>query len=344
MGAVEKEISFDEFRSVVKDYFKYIFSKAILIGIAVVIFFAVGVAYASYQRPVYTAELTFASENESGGGMGAYAGIAAQFGLNIPSEGGIFEGENLIQLLQSRFLLEKTFFSLVNIGNKEELLINYYVAFKTEEGTLKIKNANFNQLNFKASELHNNRFKDSLVKIFCNDIIKSMVIEKPDPKLNIISAKVKSTNELFAKLFIETLTNNALLFYVDYKSKKSRQNVVILQKQTDSVRNLLSGSITAIAVSNDLNVNPLRQITRTNVQRRQVDMQASSAMYGELLKQLELSKLVLRRETPLIQIIDTPVLPLEKKKLGRLMGGLIFGLIGGFLVTIFFVAKKFFQN
>jgi uncharacterized protein involved in exopolysaccharide biosynthesis len=104
----------------------------------------------------------------------------------------------------------------------------------------------------------------------------------------------------------------------------------------------------SVAVTNDLNVNPIRQVVRANVQRKQVDVQVNGQLYGELLKQLELSKIGLRRETPFIQIIDTPRFPLEKKKLGRLLAGLIFGFIGTFLTVIFliirFTAKQYWEK
>ncbi len=62
--------------------------------------------------------------------------------------------------------------------------------------------------------------------------------------------------------------------------------MALLQRQTDSVKNLLTGNITSIAVSNDLNVNPLKQVMRTGVQRKQVDMQVNGTLYGELAKNL----------------------------------------------------------
>ncbi|MGI8637486.1 MAG: hypothetical protein ACR2KZ_18980, partial [Segetibacter sp.] len=89
-----------------------------------------------------------------------------------------------------------------------------------------------------------------------------------------------------------------------------------------------------------LNVNPTRQIVRTGIQRKQVDAQVNGALYTELVKNLELSKMGLRKETPLIQIIDTPMLPLQKKKLGRLLTGIIFAGLGFFLTLGYYFIRK----
>jgi hypothetical protein len=49
--------------------------------------------------------------------------------------------------------------------------------------------------------------------------------------------------------------------------------------------------------------------------QRQVD--ASIRRFSELVKQSELAKVTLRKETPLIQIIDRPILPLLKERFGK---------------------------
>jgi uncharacterized protein involved in exopolysaccharide biosynthesis len=75
-----------------------------------------------------------------------------------------------------------------------------------------------------------------------------------------------------------------------------------------------------------------------------LDVQVNSALYGELVKNLELARMALRRETPLIQVIDTPLLPLDKNKLGRLKGGLMFGAVAAFLAILFFIGRKLFAK
>ena len=81
-------------------------------------------------------------------------------------------------------------------------------------------------------------------------------------------------------------------------------------------------------------------MVRTGVVRRQVDVQANGTVYGELLKQLEVSKISLRRETPLIQIIDEPRIPLDNDKPGRLKTGIIFSLLGGIACFFYLLLKK----
>ncbi len=119
----------------------------------------------------------------------------------------------------------------------------------------------------------------------------------------------------------------------------------ILERQTDSIRGELNGAITGVAVSNDntFMLNPALNVRRVPTARRQVDVQANTAILTELVKQSELAKVTLRKETPLIQVIDRPILPLKKEKLGKIEGMVLGTLLFGFLSILFIFIKSFFK-
>lgn len=335
-----KEISLEEFKLVVRKYWNYLFSNLRWIFLTGLIAGIIGYIYAWRQIPVYTAEMTFAAETENAsGGLGAYAGLAAQFGFDAGG-GSAFEGENLVELLHSRRLIEKTLLTPVTAPDgSKELLINYYIK-KNKLDKAWAKNPLLGKVAFTSQSDTISRQQDSIMKAFYAGFGKSLQIGKKDKRSDIFLASMSNEDEFFAKSFLEQLVNNVIQYYVDYKSKKSRQNVDILRRQTDSIHALLSGNIVDIAMSNDLNVNPIRQITQTHVQRKQVDAQANGALYAELVKNLELSKMALRKETPLIQIIDSPRYPLDKKKMSKLYTAALFAFAGGLLASAYFFFKK----
>ena len=170
----------------------------------------------------------------------------------------------------------------------------------------------------------------------------SLTVAQKDKKVSIISIDVKSENEAFAKAFSETLAKQVSDFYVDTKSKKARMNMAILQHQTDSIRAELNGAITGVAVANDntFMLNPALNVNRAPSAKRQVDVQANTAILTELVKQTELAKVTLRKETPLIQVIDRPILPLPKEKYGNVKGIAIGGFLVLFVAVIALVFRK----
>ena len=60
----------------------------------------------------------------------------------------------------------------------------------------------------------------------------------------------------------------------------------------------------------------------------------------ELVKQSEMAKVTLRKETPLIQVIDQPILPLKKEKFGKAKGIVMGGFLAGFLIVIFLIIRR----
>ena len=69
-----------------------------------------------------------------------------------------------------------------------------------------------------------------------------------------------------------------------------------------------------------------------------------NAMYLEIVKNLELSKITLLNQTPIINIIDEPILPLDEDKKSKTLAGLLGGFLGGFLSLCFFIFRKLFKD
>lgn len=328
----------------------YLILKWKIILIAAILGSAIGLIYSILKKPTYKAELSFAIEDDksSGGGLGAALGLASQFGIDLgESGGGVFSGDNLLELMKSRSMVEGTLLTPVTIKNKTETLADLYIIFNNyrekwdDNPALKdIKFIDQNRSNFSLQQ-------DSVLGVFYKDIIKkTLSVDKIDKKLSIVTVKVESENEFFSKYFTEILVKTVSNFYIATKTKKSAQNVAILQRQTDSVRRELNAALTGVASSADINpnANPSLQILRVPSQRRQVDVQANQAILTQLVANLEISKMSLRKETPLVQIIDTPILPLEKTKLSKIKAALVGGLIAVFLIIIGITVKKFFNG
>ena len=84
------------------------------------------------------------------------------------------------------------------------------------------------------------------------------------------------------------------------------------------------------------NLNPALNIKGSQSKKWQVDVQANTEILKQLVIQLELAKVTLRKETPLIQYIDIPILPLQREKSGKLISMFI-GLILFNLFTFFYL-------
>ena len=344
------EISLKELLLKVKELYSYLLSQWKIIFLAGIIGAALGITYSLIKKPIYTATLSFALEDEKGGGgLGSALGLASSFGLDLGgSGGGIFTGSNLTELFKSRSMVEKTLLSPVNINGKIISLAEMYIQNNEwrDKWSVNPKLVSIQFLPNSNSKLFT-RVQDSIIGVMYQNLSNgSLSVGQKDKKISIISIDVSSTNELFAKYFCEALAKQVGNFYVDTKSKKARINMAILERQVDSIRSELNGSITGVAVANDntFNLNPAMNVRRAPSARRQVDVQANTAILTELVKQSEMAKVTLRKETPLIQVIDRPILPLAKESFGKLKGGILGGGIFVFISIFFLVGRKFYNE
>jgi hypothetical protein len=304
-----------------------------------------GLVYSIIKKPLYTASSTFVlDEGSKGGGLSQYAGLASIAGIDLGGggSGSIFQEDNILELYKSRAMIEKALLSESIFNGKRQLLIDRYIEFNNLRAAWKKKDK-INDISFYGDPNGFNRTQDSIISALVILFNKqSLTVIKPDKKISIIRVDVVSTDELFAKNFNLKLVQTVNDFYLQTKTKKSSQNISILKHQADSVRNVLNSSISGVASAIDAspNANPSLQILKTASQRKQVDVQASTAIYSEIIKNLELSKISLRQETPLIQTIDLPVLPLQVVKIGKITAAIIGFFLGLFFTMVILVGKK----
>jgi hypothetical protein len=342
-----KEIEVRDLLIKVGDIAGYVARKWRLIAISALFGGVIGILYVFLKPVHYSAVTTFVLEenNKSGGMLGQYSGLASAMGVDIGGSGagGIFQGDNILELYKSRKMLETALLSSADINGKQELLINTYIRInKLRDAWRDNKNLTSINFSFDKGQKHS-RLQDSVITGIINEINKSVLfVSKPDKKLSIIRVEVNSKDETFSKEFNDKLVATVNNFYVNTKTKNALKSVAILKHQTDSVKSVLNGTIYQTAAVSDatVNLNPTRQILRAPVQRYQYNAETNKAILGELVRNLELAKMSLLQETPLIQVIDNPVMPLKTDKVGKTKAIIIgFGLF--LIIAVFFFAIKY---
>lgn len=339
------EISLKELILKIKEWYQYLLSKWKNIFLAGILGGILGFTYAYFKKPIYTAETTFVlEEGESGGGsLGGFSGLASIAGIDLGGGGGgIFQGDNILQLYKSRRMIQETLLSIDTFDNKTQSLIERYIEFnELRKGW--VEKPELVNIKFENKEFRFSRTQDSVITMIVNDINNNYLeVTKPDKKLSIIAVKIKAKDEAFAKSFTENIVKTVNEFYIHTKTKKSAENLFILQFQADSIKRVLNSSISGVASAIDANPNsnPAFQTLRVPSQRKQLDVQANGAAYQEILKNLELAKITFRKDKPLIQVIDEPIFPLKMETLGKVKAIILGILIIGFLSIVFFLIKK----
>ena len=344
------EISLKELIQKINQWVDYLITKWKIILLGGILGASIGYYYAFSQPITYKAVLTFALEEDKGAGGNGLGAIAGSFGFDLGSSaGGAFAGSNLMELMKSRLLVEKTLLNPVVVNNDTISLAEYYIQINKLRENWNKKHE-FKNIQFLPHAERSNftMQQDSILQNIFQSItgLKNLIIYQKDKKTSITNIEVISENEKFSKIFCENLAKETSEYYVEIKSKKARLNTEILQKQADSIRAELNGAIMGVAVESDnvYNLNPALIVRRTPSTRRQVDVQANTSILTQLVTQLELSKVALRKETPLIQIIDSPIYPLEKAKASKIKSLILGGFLAVFLTILYLIFSNLYKK
>ena len=328
------------------NWVKFFSSKWKVLFLFFVLGAGIGAGYSQLKDPVFHAETSFVLEEEGMGGIGQMSGIASLLGVNLGGIGGtngLFQGDNIMELYRSDRMLEET---LLSPFDEESLLIDRFIAFEELE-TKWASKIDLAALTFSTSKENHEVKQDSVIMEIAKIIReKQLVVVKPDRKLSIIQVNVSSKDERYAKLFNETLVKKVNTFYLETKTKKTGENLRILQTQADSVRAILDASLGTLAAEQDRipNANPLLSAATVGGRRKQVDVQTSAAVFQEIVKNLEMAKINHRINTPLIQLVDFPKFPLKRTEV-RLVKGVVYGAIFfGILALSFLYLRRIYQK
>ena len=265
----------------------------------------VGALLGLLSEKKYKAEYIIATEKE---GSSGWDGLLAQFGLDIggSNPGGVFEGESLVRLFQVRTLVERSLLRPMGMSGDTTLA---QIIFKDVKGAT---NKKFQNLFFKEENYGKNRLQDTALFLVYQHVVKEILsVNKPEKKEGFIHVSCTHENEVIAEALSQALIETVTQFYIESLTKKARYNLGVLRMEADSVQRLMNANIQQTAEYSDMNINPLRQTARVQQNRSTIDLQISVTLYGEMIKNLKLAEIGLRKQTPLIQIIEEPHFPLE---------------------------------
>lgn len=342
------EISLKEIIEKGAELWRYLLKKWFVILIAGIIGGVGGFLYA-YLKPVkYISRLTFVVE-ESNNSVGSLASLAGQFGFDIGGVGanGVFSGENVILFLTSESLCRETLFTRYDSTGKKLLADKYAEVNDLKKKWLLNKKIGKEIVFAKYKQNNLPRLEDSLIQLITKQILKKeLTVSKPDKKASFIEVITTSKDELFSKYFCERLVNIATGRYVESKIKVKALNVAKLQRRADSLGALLNNRTYSAAASQQtlVDVNPALRMAPVTAEITARDKTIIATIFAEVTKNLEIAKVALSQETPVVQIVDESSLPLKNDKVSKLLSLIIGFFVISTLTFFYLLFKKWWQQ
>jgi hypothetical protein len=334
----QDEISLAELWLKAKSVIAYLWRfKFLIMGVGLL--FALGGYFkVKMAKPSYTASLTFALEQ--GGGASGLGGLASQFGFSMGGGGEGLGGDNLLSLMKSRRIVQDVLLSPIYVNGDSVLLVNQYIAAQPK---LKAKWDSLGLYPLTVATCCDPKQDSALGVVFKSVSEKSLAVAKVDKKLSFVTVSYTGSDEVFTGAFVELLTAKSTDFYVQTKMSNSNANIAKLERRVDSVSAEMQAAMVGFASAQDQNSFTVQSVAKVSSVQKQMKVTMLTTLYGELVKNLELSKTMMAREEPLITIIDRPHYPLRVRE-SKLKSAVIGGFLGVFLTMLFLGGRAFLSD
>ena len=317
----------------------YLLKKWYFLILAVIVGAGLGYLKLITKPPVYSASISFVLSTESRPNMGV-VNLASQLGFDgiTSNPDNIFSGDNIIELFKSRTLVGRALLSEVDTV-KHLTLLNLIARKQFSE-----QYASFGPFGNDPDKF-SSRQRD-LYRLIITRVSSSFIVFKKDKKLIIYLITATSTDPDIAYYTSKLVLDETSQYFIDTKTRVSATSVRLLQHEADSLAGVLSHTFSSTASMSDqtYNLNPAVSIQRSGMMFNQAKAAAFAAAYAEVMRNLEIAKINLQKETPLYRIIDNPELPLPAMRENVIKYIAISSVLALFLVTAFLVGQILWKN
>jgi hypothetical protein len=332
----------------IEGYFKYVAGQKVLIGKIMLTTALLAVVYGFIQSPKYEATTTFVLEEKSASG-GGLAGLASQFGFDMNSMtgagAGLFSGDNILDIVKSRLIVEKALLTKIKDEKtgQEKCIADIYLDFS---GLGKKLSNNNNPVQFSTLKEGQTTtpLQDSVLFAMYEKITKdNITVDRVNKKGSIFKITTISDNAVFSKSMTDRLLLETTKYYVNIKTNSASENVNRLQRRADSLATILNTKSYTAASYQLLDANMAFKSFSVPGELSQRDKTIVYNIYSEVTKNLEMAKMSLVSQTPIIQLLDQPKYPLidQRKSFIFIVGvGLLIGLFIGLMLSVYTYTDK----
>lgn len=343
----EDEITLKELILKIQEYVREIWRYKWWVVAAGIIFAGIFLLRAVREEPTYTATLTFMVNEDEGGGMGGIATILGQFGLSSGSRAGKYNMDKIVALARSRRIQQQVLFEKTNLNGQEDFIANHLISIynyqqKWEKDTL-LQGFFFQDDQFFSFD---QRERQVMLGLYGHIVgnpemgVKGLLMANYNKDTGILSLNVTSESEILSIAIAEQLYKKLSRFYIEKSTEQQQKTYFNLGSKVDSISRTLQLKEQELAQYQDRNQSLLLRADNLKLPRLKREVQMLTIMYGEVIKNLETASFLLGNATPVFQMIDQPISPVQPMKSSKIKAIIIGGFLGGFLALVLLMGRK----
>jgi hypothetical protein len=302
------------------------------------------------EKPKYSEKLTFMMDEDQGNPLQGFS-LFDVFGKG----GKTNTGEKLLKLFESKKILHTTLFDTISYNGKTMFLANYilethtmeelckpyryfgYISFKEQWPKILLESPPFRFTNGNINDF--NRTENQYLRLIYEFIsgnenvgLTPKLVSSLDKDSGIMSLSMASQDESLTLSILNNIYGHLSVFFIDKSIEKQAKTFRIMNDKRDSITYALKRAEYRLADFKDRNRNLVTVKGYLDQTKMEREIYILNSMYGEAVKQMELTDFALKNKTPIIQVIDLPRAPIvpSKKSFKKIS---LFGFVLGLLFT-----------
>lgn len=316
-------------------------------------FFAgcVGIIVAFSIPKTYISKIIIVPESSDGSsGMSSSMGqLASIAGVNMDTKApGITKEIYSLIIKSNPFVME--FASIpVLCENNQIALIDYFNKEQKKSWWSSVLNSPLLLINW-ISSLFNEQIEEDKTKIdlkkitkYQSDFIKkfnSSVTLILDKKTSIIDISCKTQSPEISLQLLDSITNKLQVYMYGYKTAKVRTELNSNNIMLKEARKNFYRADSIYAVSTDKNNNVFSNKAISLLDRLENEKELTFQIYKQIASQVELNKVKLNEEIPIMTILEPATLPINASYPNKLLIIIVFSFLGGFIAVALLMFKN----
>ena len=287
-----------------------------LLFMSVSIFLASFVYFQFIADPVYTAKASVIPTGGSGGDFTGLTGAAAQIGLSFP-------------VANESIAWDELFFEILRSDGIKRKLLNTEFQLKKSQQVQTLRQLLLNHL-----DLENKPSEIGEIRI--NNYLKKRIRVTKTRFSPLIHIQMDAHDPLLASNMINTLVQLSNEMQVDIKTRQMGQKRQFIEERIVEVKKELSQAESGLKNFRERNRRPNKSPSLLLEESRLMrDVTLQNNLYLTLQTQFEEAKIEEVERTPMVEIVDEPVPPLDKTSPRVIMSTILTTFLG--IVFIFFI-------
>ncbi len=336
-----------------------VWSKKRLILKIIVVFFLMGVFVSLTSKTEYIARCKLISEiqgtNLKLGGLGGLANLAGFDVSSLGGESGMLTPKIFPEIIRSTPFVENLINSPVYFENADTLVssLEYFKSIDRPSiigilgaytiglpGLIIRKAFSFSN----TSEIEEGNFiRYTKQDWTMMENYKERFSVDVDPETGIIEITGTMPDAVAAAAVVDVLVNALKKEVIEYKLEKIKSDLQFVEHRFSEAKNQYEQVQAKVAKFIDQNRDLSNSVIKTEHQRLNYEMGIAFEIYKGLTTQLERTKILVKKETPVFKILEPTRIPESKSKPRRKLTTIVFTVVGLFIGILYSVILKNFK-